>query len=255
MRGPNPRLLNAEGSGRGPNGLDPDRPRLGVVRDDMRGGMTADSTDTACVCDEIERVSSACDAGSSVTMGVSEYWCKGVDAGGVCCWDVARTPGRRVEGMWWSSTARARAWAGRFGGVEGTWRSRGLAEMGSSWESWPSRSDRIPCMLESHRGKSYALASFGDVAGSGVVDDDADIAFLSSISPTLMLRRLLWPWSLTMVSDLYLIVLSGDRDRVRARGERSTTTSDWSSKLMPLSLLSSSRLMGGRGLLAEEEVE
>ena len=110
-------------------------------------------------------------------------------------------------------------------------------------------------MLEFHRSKSCALTSLKDVSESGVVDDDADIALSSSISPTLTLRRLLWPWSLTMVSDLYLTVLSGDRDRVRARVERSTTTSEWSSKLTPLSLLSSSRLMGGRGLLAEEEVK
>lgn len=51
LRGSNPRLLNTDGSG------------LGVVRDDMRERMTADSMDAPCVCDEIERVSSACEAG------------------------------------------------------------------------------------------------------------------------------------------------------------------------------------------------
>ena len=83
--------------------------------------------------------------------------------------------------------------------------------MGSSWESWSSRWNRIPCMLEFHRSKWCALTSLKDVSESGVVDDDADIALSSSISPTLTLRRLLWPWSLTMLSDLYLSVLSGDR--------------------------------------------
>lgn len=157
----------------------------------------------------------------------------------------------------------------RVGEVCGTRRSSaGDAGAELRPRSWPSKSDKKPLRLLS---QAYCLSFAAAVtrladAGSGVDAADSERAFLMSISPTLMLRRLLCPNLCVPSAARARTVFSGERERERVDfnfdGDGGPGTSDSSSSSLVeagrSSVLGSAssveRRIGGRGFEEEGDV-
>lgn len=141
-------------------------------------------------------------------------------------------------------------------GVEGSFRSKSVAEMDSNCsESFPLKSFIIPLKFES---QSLLCPTFLRSSSTG------DMTFLMSFSPMLMLRRLVLvdeDASVPARGDLPLIVRSAEVSRTALTGEDgrlSTTTMDRSSSVSASAPVSDSSSggtwIGGSGLLISGEL-